>query len=507
MRSGTEMRDVKVPWSEVVALTVPNLVEGAGVIRGASINLNDIVWELKGGEKYTFYPESQFKRDQVYASLSAIRLRALRETRHAGSQFLPRQLTFLTPLKLVSQLPFQLDASLQQLPPGVFESASPRAWSKVPIPPPPTNARPTAIVLAPYVPQKSHAYHALTPLRLAVWLGVSDYEQATLHGSVDLHRPSTEGREKTFELAIHPPGNRHSALRVRLLVKVRADPCGSCSLSISAANWLCNYSSLPLQLYYATGGTRVASSKAYDPRQRLFSLSPGHDRVCFRLGHKRATLKVDEPTSSKRSGSTTGRASRFIRLARKVKSELSKAFSISKLKESHVTLQCPDHTGADLVVRIVAAQGGTGVVEVRDRYVIRNQTGISLHWRGVSMADKVLGRTSETAEIRTSRPPPRSPRPTRLLPSPQCSPSLPIPRRHLCKNSNGLCTFALKSRCRLPASASIPSEIPLPADGSDVPLRWHYNTSSSFPRAMQLLPTGTEQEYHWCEYFSIDEMG
>eukprot|EP00966_Prymnesium_polylepis_P124521 2879971-Prymnesium_polylepis.1 len=137
--------DVKVLWSEVKEISAPQLND--------NLNLNDIIWEFKDGEKYTFYPDTtQYKRAEVFATLEAILQRATRNLDKTGAQFVPRQLTFIAPLQILSLLPFELNAELEQVPPTFLDSST--RSSKIPIPPPPSDARPKEMQLSPSVRHK-----------------------------------------------------------------------------------------------------------------------------------------------------------------------------------------------------------------------------------------------------------------------------------------------------------------------------------------------------------------
>ena len=50
------------------------------------------------------------------------------------------------------------------------------------------------------VPLKLHTFHAVSPLRLRVWVEGESYERAMLHGHIDLLRPA--GQSEHFEMLV-----------------------------------------------------------------------------------------------------------------------------------------------------------------------------------------------------------------------------------------------------------------------------------------------------------------
>ena len=117
-------------------------------------------------------------------------------------------------------------------------------------------------------------------------------------------------------------------------------------------------------------------------------------------------------------------------------SSYTTSFGINRPGKEHaLTLSTENGLQADLCVKVEAAKGDPGAitVHVHDRFVIRNSSGITFRWKGVSMSDK-----------------------------------------------SSLSSYA-RAQSRF-------HEIDLPADGSDTPLRWKRSRFVGADRAMQLLP-------------------
>ena len=126
--------------------------------------------------------------------------------------------------------------------------------------------------LAAFSSSEVHLVHLLGPTRISLWLDGDTYETARMHAHVDhVVRPQTS-EPKTQAATLHPPHQPHASRRVRLTVSITSREAGSCAVSVAPQHWVCNNSSLPLDIYEGrTGGGVVLHAHTCAPRP--FSLS------------------------------------------------------------------------------------------------------------------------------------------------------------------------------------------------------------------------------------------
>ena len=262
-------------------------------------------------------------------------------------------------------------------------------------------------------------------------------------------------------------------VKVSLHIDLAPKGAAGLELIISAPHWLVNLSSLPVSITHGSGiGEPVVTSKARDTTPRLFSLAlfetleerarlsvPRDARAASRGasalsmpsvggnarrsmgGRSRGSIRTPSSvgtstvgvssaagldTSAAPPGSSIGQQRQrgvsrhllrrsFIALARQVERDLSAPFHVNVIGDvSSVRVPIGGGRNADLTIAIdgegaASARRQTAVVTVRDKFVLRNHTGVAIHWsealplaRGGSLVELLLPPGGEDTPLRWS---------------------------------------------------------------------------------------------------------
>ena len=245
-----------------------------------------------------------------------------------------------------------------------------------------------------------HSVHLMQPLHLLISIGAGDVEDyhdtagvsesmgsGCLSGQILLLPPSEAG---DFEAScvLHP--TQGSSMRaLKLVVRVRAGDAGTYTLTISAAHWLRNHSSVDVSLHDARMSilavAHARSANRPDPDQ-IFDLpdrkKDDKTSMCCLSTSSPHSAFIEWAESNKGPNRPRGENRRGLRPGETA----SAAFSIRAVgHQRELVLPCADGSLAPIVVSVAAASGplagaGATVVVVSDRCVLRNQTGIDLEW-------------------------------------------------------------------------------------------------------------------------------
>ena len=223
-----------------------------------------------------------------------------------------------------------------------------------------------------------HTMHLLTPLRLTLWLGGPTYAEARLHGHLVVSRPAATERDddgtllRRYDLTLHPPHQPMSPLSLRVEVAVRGGAAGSAAVSVGAATWLLNETSVPLALYDAM------------PTGPRIELEPGLEQAQpFSLALEGKSARV----ASHVAGSGGPASSDGLPRALGFDSATSEKFSVEAVgNESTLVVHHGRRGAAELSLSISRSSGKLAaanaiVLTLHDRYSIRNRSHLELEWR------------------------------------------------------------------------------------------------------------------------------
>ena len=390
--------DVVLPWHCVESL------------KGVGAASDGIELLLTDGTQLVFGSLAQ--REQAFAELRAAHLQAKAAWSNGVTRWLPRSLKLLPVLVVTNCLPcafhlraaaaFMSDADAQRFGwpvlPGQLYGGSGADGGEV--------APPTLLPAG----ETTHMHDPslLGPIELQVWMCATTEElvAGTRQGSFSLSTPAERRREDELIFSLNPPklGDkpgatsstkgfgeeggggtrpRESAVErarhagdecpLRLRAVITQGRAGSLHVHISAINWFSNHSSLPLRLYDA--------AMLAEPQQ-VAGAGPHHAR-------KGTPFSNPSGSYSCRVGAVPEEAPGGGPSANQPHESLSKPFSIN-VAGNEGEVEVGSAAGiSELVVHIsrtTNAEGaGTAVVELHDRYVLKNRTAHHIEWRHAAL--------------------------------------------------------------------------------------------------------------------------
>ena len=281
-----------------------------------------------------------------------------------------------------------------------------------------------------------HRMHALTPLRLSIWLGGDSYETATLHGRLTVTRPGDVQTEQsrpdfyggegdkssvTKLLTLHPPHQPNSPLSLKLRVQLKAGVAGSCAVCVASPLWFANSSAHPICLYDAvpTGGAVLRLDEHHDAPHPFSLLQEGGSArlglggvdglgaapVVESVTRSRSGKQAIEAMASKASAAFHQVGATAIHNIESVSGQLSRSFSVEAVG-NETTLEAARGKGgaAELSVSISRSSGKLGaanaiIVTVHDRLVMRNRTALQLEWRQAPLPDEMAAAQHEPLNL------------------------------------------------------------------------------------------------------------
>ena len=449
-------------------------------------------------------------RDAVLREMHGLRKSARDQDASGLAKWQPRRLVLQPPLTVTNLLPCVLNITLQQVgrdetlggtAGGLGSMVSGLASSKVGMAgspsvkhrsqhggafrryggPPQDSRPPETLSLKSGASQRVHTLQVVTPLCLYVWLDGDSFGTARLHGKAHFQRPPGPSTQQ-LQCILHPSDEAPSSPRaVPLKLSVAMTVEGTCVVTLAAEHWLINNSSLPLRVHSARAPSmHVLEAPAGVPSDhsvslpRLFSLHPEAQAASSLAGAAASSVNA---AVERRLGSSSGSARLGVAPRRfdasapyepqmRTRSEaLSAPFSVDAVgDDGSVEVRCEDGSVAELAVEISSADGaltlaGATIVTVRDRFVMRNNTGVPFEF--------------------SEQPPPADGAHAPPL-SPRADSSQKVGR--------------------------------LPADGRMVPLRWRHADVTGekargvkLPRKIRLRPSCGSHE--WCAFFLAEAVG
>ena len=382
------------------------------------------------------------------------------------------------------------------------------------------NARPTQVerlTIAPGGSYRVHSLHVSTPLSLRMWVDGETQNTSRLQGKLTFQRPSGPC-EQQLTLTIYPPNETASSYRaVVLRANLTTSQEGCCVLTLVSPHWLVNNSSLPLRVFNARDTVmHVLEAPPRTDKPLLFHIKSSNDSLgvderagagasvassmlggssagSAKLGIAPQLVRSPPPSaaaaaaaaSAARGGGglimqtlqekTAAQERAYVAPPPAVKTkraDLSAPFSIDAVgTDGPIEVKCEDGSIAELSVSIdpssdALTSAKATFVTVRDRFIIRNDTAIDFDFHEQA-AEQTTTSSSVPAEAGGAQP-----SFINLLNEP----------RHLNL---------------------------LPADGTDVPLRWHRQagerSGKELQRKLRLRPHSGSHD--WCAYFSAEAVG
>ena len=256
-----------------------------------------------------------------------------------------------------------------------------------------------------------HSLHALTPLLMKVWIGSDNYSNAGLHGHVIVTRqagPSDVGLSCTIYPRNESP-NSPRAVVLRVTLTPAAE--GTCSLSIAAAHWFINQSSLPLRLFPAHGWSNavVEASPFSSKNPQLFTLSKDGSSTIHATQPLGAIARLGlGSTIQKQSTVHSSAQSMAVALPRAVhKEDLTAPFSVDAVGQDGPLEIRAENVIAELAVHIGASQGplapaSSTIVTVRVKALKQVCDLTRLH-HIESIALEIRGVRSQARQFRCSK--------------------------------------------------------------------------------------------------------